>query len=372
MTVTTPRPYPWQGLEPYRRADLEAWRHIKHWAETSLGLERCLAALEVAIGTRVVTHLRDARRGFSSPPFDEAIAIDLEAAGSRGGRVLLEVEAPLATALTARALKRAPPRIHAPLGTAGAESLAGSLAALVSAVGRRIHASPLRVRAVGPSAGVRASADGASSFDTATFTVVVDDEAYLTRVSLRAASAETGAVAWNREKLKRLGRTPIGIPVVACSFVTSPTEVAALGAGDAWMLGDQPRLRSPRADVWLAAPDAEFGICAELVEKGCLVLRGRREELGWSPMIEPNESDALVDAVGDVPIVVRVEVGTVRMTAREWADLTPGDVVGVARRVGDPVTLRVSGVEVARGELVDVEGEIGVRVLSRQGEEHAR
>jgi flagellar motor switch/type III secretory pathway protein FliN len=31
------------------------------------------------------------------------------------------------------------------------------------------------------------------------------------------------------------------------------------------------------------------------------------------------------------------------------------------------VILRVGGVEVARGELVDVEGEIGVRIVARAG-----
>jgi flagellar motor switch/type III secretory pathway protein FliN len=373
VTVTTPRPFPWHTLEPYCRADIEAWHHVRRWAETALQLADALSALEAAIGTRLDLRLRDAHRRAASPPLAGGIAIDLETIGSAKGGVRLEVEAPLATALTARALKRTPPRIHAPMDRASAESLAGSLAALVSVIARRTHAVPLHVRTAGPSAAVRAFAQGSSeSVDTATFTVLVDDEAYLAQVSLLASSATTHERTWNREHLQRLGSTPIGIPIVATTFVATLAEISSLLEGDAWILGDAPRLRSLRGEVGLAAPDATFGVGAELVDDGSLVLRGGREELGDSPMSEHDENDALVDAVGDVPLVVRVEVGTVRMTAREWAALAPGDVIDIARRIGDPVTLRVSGVEVARGELVDVEGNVGVRVLSRLGEEHAR
>lgn len=76
------------------------------------------------------------------------------------------------------------------------------------------------------------------------------------------------------------------------------------------------------------------------------------------------DRDSLAEAVGEVPVVVRVEIGTAQLSAREWSQLGPGDVLTVGRRVKEPVSIRVSGVEVARGELVDVEGEVGVRILS--------
>lgn len=371
--MTTPRPFPWHTLEPYHRADLEAWRRVKQWVETSLSLEPGLAALERAIRTRVELRLKDARRGPSPSPFVDGIAVEIEATGCQDCEVLLEVDAPLATALAARALKRPPPRLHALLSSKGAETIAGSLAALVSAVGRRSASSPLRVRAAGPSQGTGTRTGGPSELhDTATFTVLLDDEAYLARVSIRTSVMGTGELVWNQDRLKRLGATPIGLSIVASTFLTTPREIASLVEGDAWMLGNVPRLRSLRGEVYLAAPDAERGVRAELVDNGSLVLRGGIAELCGSPMIEPEENDALVDAVGDVPLVVRIEVGTVRMTAREWAAILPGDVMEIARRVGDPVTLRVSGVEVARGELVEIEGEIGVRVLSRVGADRAR
>ena len=67
----------------------------------------------------------------------------------------------------------------------------------------------------------------------------------------------------------------------------------------------------------------------------------------------------------DVPVVARVEIGSVEMSAAAWAGLRPGDAITTGRRVGSTVSLRVSGVEVARGELVQIDGEIGVRILEK-------
>ena len=75
--------------------------------------------------------------------------------------------------------------------------------------------------------------------------------------------------------------------------------------------------------------------------------------------------DALSESMGDVPVVVRVEIGMVQLPAREWAKLSTGDVLTLGKRIGEHVVLRVAGEEVARGELVEVEGEIGVRIVSR-------
>ena len=61
-------------------------------------------------------------------------------------------------------------------------------------------------------------------------------------------------------------------------------------------------------------------------------------------------------------MMVRIEIGAVSMTAREWAELGPGDVIESGRRIAEPVVLRVAGREVARGELVNLEGELGVRI----------
>ncbi|MEO7091680.1 MAG: FliM/FliN family flagellar motor switch protein, partial [Polyangiales bacterium] len=77
------------------------------------------------------------------------------------------------------------------------------------------------------------------------------------------------------------------------------------------------------------------------------------------------EGSAIADVLADLPLEVRVEAGSVTLPARAWAAMGNGDVVVLDRRVGESVTLRVGGKIVGRGELVDVDGQLGVRLIER-------
>jgi flagellar motor switch/type III secretory pathway protein FliN len=118
----------------------------------------------------------------------------------------------------------------------------------------------------------------------------------------------------------------------------------------------------------LVAPGALRGIRGRLGEAGEIVVLG----VGDAPLdaenpmsSKANHETLTSEVVLEVPLVVRVELGAVTMPASEWAALGPGDVIAIGRRVSEPVVLRVAGVEVARGELVDIEGELGVRIRER-------
>jgi type III secretion system YscQ/HrcQ family protein len=67
--------------------------------------------------------------------------------------------------------------------------------------------------------------------------------------------------------------------------------------------------------------------------------------------------------LGELPVEVACELGRVTMSGKELLELRPGAVIPVGRPLAGPVDLTVGGRVVARGELVDVEGEIGVRVV---------
>jgi flagellar motor switch/type III secretory pathway protein FliN len=301
-------------------------------------------------------------------PLRDGIVLDIELE-PRGFTATIEVEHALAIELIARALRRAPPMLPGDLEDGDMATLGGGLAALVAAVGRG-YADALRVRAAGSSEAIfDEGRDERRGWDTGTFHVTVAGSTYTARLHLPAA---TRAIPrpFRAEHLARLGATPIEIPIVAATTRSSVVELSTLATGDAWMLGTAPWARTLRGDVVLAAPGAERGACAALVEGGRLVLGVGAQDLGGDEMPEEGAIEPITLAVGDVPVVIRVEVGTARMTAREWASLAPGDVVGLARDLAAPVVLRVGGVEMAHGELVDIEGEMGVRILSIHGPEH--
>jgi type III secretion system YscQ/HrcQ family protein len=75
------------------------------------------------------------------------------------------------------------------------------------------------------------------------------------------------------------------------------------------------------------------------------------------------DPDASV-AANDVPVTLVVELGRVNLSLRRLADLKPGDVVELGRHSREPVELTSGGRLVARGELVQIDNELGVRVLS--------
>jgi flagellar motor switch protein FliN/FliY len=77
---------------------------------------------------------------------------------------------------------------------------------------------------------------------------------------------------------------------------------------------------------------------------------------------------ALVDGGADlgrlqnVPVELAVEIGRTRMTIGDALALGIGSVVTVGRLAGDPVDLLVNGRVIARGEVVAIEEELGLRI----------
>lgn len=66
------------------------------------------------------------------------------------------------------------------------------------------------------------------------------------------------------------------------------------------------------------------------------------------------------ELLSEIPIEISVELGRITLTAREAVALRPGQTLRLDRRPGDPVELRVGPKLVARGELVEVDGDLGV------------
>ena len=64
----------------------------------------------------------------------------------------------------------------------------------------------------------------------------------------------------------------------------------------------------------------------------------------------------------DVPVELAVEIGRTRMTIGETLGLGPGSIVSLNRLAGEPVDLLVNGRPIARGEVVVVDEEFGLRV----------
>lgn len=69
-----------------------------------------------------------------------------------------------------------------------------------------------------------------------------------------------------------------------------------------------------------------------------------------------------IDLLLDVPLQVTVELGRVKMLVREVVELATGSIVEIDKAAGEPVDVMVNGRLVARGEVVVIEDNFGVRI----------
>ena len=69
-----------------------------------------------------------------------------------------------------------------------------------------------------------------------------------------------------------------------------------------------------------------------------------------------------LERLHDVPVELAVEIGRTRMTIGETLALGPGSIITLNRLAGEPVDLLVNGKPIARGEVVVIDEEFGLRV----------
>lgn len=73
-------------------------------------------------------------------------------------------------------------------------------------------------------------------------------------------------------------------------------------------------------------------------------------------------SDTNINLIMDVPLQVTVELGRTRKLIREILDLSAGSVIELDKLAGEPVDILVNGKLIAKGEVVVIDENFGVRV----------
>ena len=77
--------------------------------------------------------------------------------------------------------------------------------------------------------------------------------------------------------------------------------------------------------------------------------------------------DADLARLHAVPVELAVEIGRTRMTIGDTLGLGPGSIITLDRMAGEPVDLLVNGRPIARGEVVVIDEEFGLRVTEVVG-----
>jgi len=93
-----------------------------------------------------------------------------------------------------------------------------------------------------------------------------------------------------------------------------------------------------------------------------------------APIIKPLELGPLegktrapslgnTELIMDLPLVLTVELGRTTMLIRDILDLGPGSVIELDKAAGEPVDIFVNGKLIAKGEVVVIDENFGVRVI---------
>jgi flagellar motor switch protein FliN/FliY len=80
------------------------------------------------------------------------------------------------------------------------------------------------------------------------------------------------------------------------------------------------------------------------------------------PVRAPIDERADIDLLLDVPLEITVELGQARRTIRELLELGQGSILHLTRHAGEPVDVLVNGQHIARGEVVVIDENFGIRV----------
>lgn len=171
-----------------------------------------------------------------------------------------------------------------------------------------------------------------------------------------------------------LANLPISLAIVLGRATLPASALAGVAVGDALVL-DRASVQveggSWTGTAQIRAPGGTGAFVAALEGDGLRILSF---EAPSSPMLrgrsmnEIDETRRGIERMRDAPIELTVELGRFAMPLEELGALRPGEIVATGHRIGALVTLRVGDRVFATGELVDLEGEVAVRIVRLTGE----
>lgn len=192
------------------------------------------------------------------------------------------------------------------------------------------------------------------------------------------------ALAHMRRCLAALPERTVVLRVIGAQLTLDPDDIANVEAGDIIVLENHALTRTDagvRGDVRLVVGSGRHGrIDAKLIDalgesKLQIVDIAVQEQLEEPSMDDapatPEPQDNLPQTAGllrEVDAAVAVELGRIRLNTAQLVRLRSGQVLRLARGATDPVDLVVGGKLFARGELIEVDGELGVRLTQVTGE----
>jgi flagellar motor switch protein FliN/FliY len=168
--------------------------------------------------------------------------------------------------------------------------------------------------------------------------------------------------------------------LVAGSLPALAEAVEALSAS----LGQDVKIEAPmEVAAAIALPASGTVAAAQLLDGAEVVATiafGLNGDAGSPRAADPGPAGSAVafagghslDVLSEVEMGLTAELGRTRMLVRDILNLAPGSVIELDRAAGSPVDILVNGTLLARGEVVVVDQEYGVRITEIIGRDSDR
>ncbi|SFI06238.1 flagellar motor switch protein FliN/FliY [Selenomonas ruminantium] len=142
---------------------------------------------------------------------------------------------------------------------------------------------------------------------------------------------------------------PAPAPAAAPAPAPAPTPAPAPAAAP-----------PPQAAPAMAAPAGGYGMAMQPhVATNVPVQSAQFTPLNTQPV---QVNDANIGLILDVPLQVTVELGRTKKSIKEILELTNGSIVELDKLAGEPVDIQVNGKFLAKGEVVVIDENFGVRI----------
>ncbi|WAS85198.1 MULTISPECIES: FliM/FliN family flagellar motor switch protein [unclassified Corallococcus] len=287
-----------------------------------------------------------------------------------GGTAIVELEVPLVFAALARLAGTGPrPAPVAELTRLEESTLVYLLLSALAATrgqGEWVRRLGPRLSAVSMRRGdVLTRVDARQPYVAVLLTATVDGATVGGRVLLPARAVQTAFQELPMESPGAVAPQVLAASVPArCLMGRSPLQAAAvdaLAAGDV-VLFEGVRLRDGRVEGQGQLITRGFALRGEFLTEGfstgSVHSRAARQE---SDMVATNKRS---EAMPPLPVDVEIELTRLMLPLAELAALKPGTLLPLHVNASSPVLLRVGDRVVARAELVEIEGEVGARILA--------
>lgn len=368
------RPFPFERLPKLTRRQVQFSRRLRGLFDA----RQIAEALETAgslLGSEVIVRASGAPELAHKSQLLERLVgpsafLLLEAgADPLDGSVLVELSAAFAERLVDRTLGGDPAHALAPTLLPLDELSRGALSYLVARVLGALGAA-LRLRHVSDRVSEVDGALGAGPFLACAFEVSAGGDAGGVRaflpLSLRFAAA-------GRAPRQAFAALPLTLIAQIGSAAFKRAELQQLKLGDVIVLDHTSLAFDGRAfagHVMVHVAGSGTHLLCRTGERSLSVesLTSVKEpKMTNGRLSQSPEPRTLPEIASDAPLELSVELARFSLTLGELQRTAPGDVLVTGRRIGDAVTLRVADTALAEGELVDVDGEIGVRITRLLG-----